>query len=168
MRAKGIDELLKASKQIKETKKNVEFHFVGFCEEGYSEELRELNDTGIIHYHGQQDDVHKFIKESHAIILPSYHEGTSNVLLESASTGRPILASNVTGCKETFDDGVSGIGFEVKSDKALVCAIQQFLDLPHENKKQMGIAGRKKMEQEYDRKIVINAYLEQISRQRSI
>jgi galacturonosyltransferase len=70
----------------------------------------------------------------------------------------------VAGCKETFDDGVSGIGFEVKSDKALVSAIQQFLDLPHENKKQMGIAGRKKMEQEYDRKIVINAYLEQISR----
>jgi galacturonosyltransferase len=164
MRAKGIDELLKAAEQIKENQKNVEFHFVGFCEEGYSEELRELNDSGIIHYHGQQDDVHKFIKDSHAIILPSYHEGTSNVLLESSSTGRPILASNVAGCKETFDDGVSGIGFEVKSDKALVSAIQQFLDLPHENKKQMGIAGRKKMEQEYDRKIVINAYLEQISR----
>lgn len=164
MRAKGIDELLKAAKQIKENQKNVEFHLVGFCEEGYSEELRELNDSGIIHYHGQQDDVHKFIKDSHATILPSYHEGTSNVLLESASTGRPILASIVTGCKETFDDGVSGIGFEVKSVKALVSAIQQFLDLPHENKKQMGIAGRKKMEQEYDRKIVINAYLEQISK----
>lgn len=164
MKAKGIDELLEAARQIKVSYKNVEFHLVGFCEEGYSEELRELNDSGIIHYHGQQDDVHKFIKDSHATILPSYHEGTSNVLLESASTGRPILASNVTGCKETFDAGVSGIGFEVKSVKALISAIQQFLDLPHENKKQMGIAGRKKMEQEYDRKIVINAYLEQISR----
>ena len=164
MKAKGIDELLKAAKEIKESQKNVEFHIVGFCEEGYLEELRELNDSGIIHYHGQQDDVHKFIKDSHATILPSYHEGTSNVLLESASTGRPILASNVTGCKETFDAGISGIGFEVKSVKALISAIQQFLALPHENKKQMGIAGRKKMEQEYDRKIVTNAYLEQISR----
>ncbi len=164
MKAKGIDELLEAAKQIKVSYENVEFHLVGFCEEGYSEELRELNDSGIIHYHGQQDDVHKFIKDSHATILPSYHEGTSNVLLESASTGRPILASNVTGCKETFDAGVSGIGFEVKSVKALISAIQQFLDLPHENKEQMGIAGRKKMELEYDRKIVINAYLEQISR----
>lgn len=164
MKAKGIDELLEAARQIKVSYKNVEFHLVGFCEEGYSEELRELNESGIIHYHGQQDDVHKFIKDSHATILPSYHEGTSNVLLESASTGRPILASNVTGCKETFDACVSGIGFEVKSVKALISAIQQFLALPHENKKQMGIAGRKKMEQEYDRKIVINAYLEQISR----
>lgn len=164
MKAKGIDELFEAARQIKVSYKNVEFHLVGFCEEGYSEKLRELNDSGIIHYHGQQDDVHKFIKDSHATILPSYHEGTSNVLLESASTGRPILASNVTGCKETFDDGVSGIEFEVKSVKALISAIQQFLDLPHENKKQMGLAGRKKMEQEYDRKIVINSYLEQISR----
>ena len=164
MKAKGIDELLEAARQIKVSDKNVEFHLVGFYEEGYLEELRELNDSGIIHYHGQQDDVHKFIKDSHATILPSYHEGTSNVLLESASTGRPILASNVTGCKETFDAGISGIGFEVKSVKALISAIQQFLDLPHDNKKQMGIAGRKKMEQEYDRKIVTNAYLEQISR----
>lgn len=164
MKAKGMDELLESAKQIKSSHKNVEFHLVGFCEEGYSEKLKELNNLGIIHYHGQQDDVHKFIKDSHATILPSYHEGTSNVLLESASTGRPILASNVTGCKETFEDGVSGIGFEVKSVKALINAIQKFLDLPYESKKQMGIAGRKKMEQEYDRKIVINDYLEQISR----
>lgn len=166
MKAKGIDELLKAAKQIKESQKDVEFHFVGFCEEAYSEQLRELNDSGIIHFHGQQDDVHKFIKDSHATILPSYHEGTSNVLLESASTGRPILASNVTGCKETFDDGISGIGFEVRSVEALVRAIMKFLDLSYEDKMQMGIAGRRKMEQEYDRKIVINAYLEQINKRR--
>ena len=164
MKEKGIDELLEAARQIKLIYENVEFHLVGFCEEEYSEKLRELNDSGIINYHGKQDDVHNFIKEAHATILPSYHEGISNVLLESASTGRPILASNVTGCKETFDDGISGIGFEVKSVKALVNAIQQFLDLPHEKKKEMGIAGRKKMEQEYDRKNVINAYLEEINR----
>lgn len=164
MRAKGIDELLEAAKQMIESNKKVEFHLVGFCEEGYSEKLRDLNDSGIIHYHGQQDDVHKFITNSHATILPSYHEGTSNVLLESASTGRPILASNVTGCKEAFDEGVNGIGFEAKSVEDLVDAIQKFLNLPYEKKKQMGLAGRKKMELEYDRKIVINAYLEQISR----
>lgn len=166
MKAKGIDELLEAARQIKVSYKNAEFHLVGFCEENYSEKLRELNNSGIIHYHGQQDDVHKFIKDSHATILPSYHEGTSNVLLESASTGRPVLASNVTGCKETFDDGVSGIGFEAKSVKALIIAVQQFLDLPYENKKQMGIAGRKKMEQQYDRRIVINSYLQEIDRSR--
>ena len=164
MKAKGIDELLEAAIQINRSNTNVEFHLVGFCEEGYSDRLRELNDSGIIHYHGQQDDAHKYIKNSHATILPSYHEGTSNVLLESASTGRPILASNVTGCKETFNEGISGFGFEVKKVDAIVEAIQKFLNLPHNKKKQMGLAGRKKMEQEYDRKIVISAYLEQISK----
>jgi galacturonosyltransferase len=164
MKAKGIDELLEAAKQIKENNKKVEFHIVGFCEEGYSEQLKELDGYGVIHYHGPQDNVHKFIKNSHATILPSYHEGTSNVLLESASTGRPILASNVTGCKETFDEEVSGLGFEVKNVNSLVDAIEKFIELPYEEKKKMGIAGRKKMEHEYDRKIIIDNYLEQISR----
>lgn len=164
MKDKGIEELLGAAQQIKEKYQSVEFHVVGFCEENYTEKLKELDRLKIIHYHGQQDEIYNFMEKSHAIILPSYHEGTSNVLLEAASTGRPIIASNIHGCKETFDDGISGIGFEVKSVKALISAIQQFLDLPHENKKQMGLAGRKKMEQQYDRKIVINAYLDQISR----
>lgn len=164
MKAKGIDELLEAAIQIKESNANVEFHIVGFCEEGYADQLKELNDSGVIHYHGQQDDVHKFIKNSHATILPSYHEGISNVLLESASTGRPILASRVTGCKETFDEGISGFGFEAKNVDALVRTIQKFIEVPFGKKKQMGLAGRKKMEEEYDRKIVIDAYLEQISK----
>lgn len=162
MKAKGIEELIAAAKRVKKNNANLEFHIVGFCEEGYSDQLKELDNSMIIQYHGQQDDVHSFIKKSHATILPSFHEGTSNVLLESAATGRPILASNVTGCKETFDEGVSGIGFEVKSVDSIVDAIQRFINLPYTKKKEMGLAGRKKMEREYDRKIVINAYLEQM------
>lgn len=166
MKAKGINELLEAAKTIKKKYPSVEFHIVGFCEEGYSELLKKLSDSGIIHYHGQQNDIHKFIKSSHATILPSYHEGTSNVLLETASTGRPILASIVTGCKETFDEGISGIGFEVKNKEALMNSIIKFIKIPYEKKRQMGIAGRKKMEQEYDRKIVIDAYLKEIKKQK--
>jgi galacturonosyltransferase len=164
MKSKGIDELLAAVKQIKQRNFNVEFHLVGFCEEGYFDQLKELNDSGRIHYHGQQNDVQKFIKLSHATILPSYHEGTSNVLLESASTGRPIIASNVTGCKETFDEGVSGLGFEAKNVDSLVSAIIKFLKLPYEKKREMGLFGRRKMEREYDRKIVIDSYLKQIDK----
>lgn len=163
MKAKGIDELLKAATQVKQKNLNIVFDLIGFCEEGYADKLEELKDSGIIHYHGQQSDVHDFIKNAHATILPSYHEGTSNVLLESASTGRPILASNVTGCKETFDEGVSGFGFEAKSVDALIKTINKFIEISYEKKKQMGLAGRKKIEREYDRKIVIDAYLNQIS-----
>ena len=168
MKAKGINELLEAAIRIRERYSNVEFDLIGFCEEEYSKQLIELDEAGIINYHGQQNEVHENIKNSHATILPSYHEGTANVLLESASTGRPILASNVTGCKETFDEGISGLGFESKSVDALFDSIIDFIELPHGKKKEMGLASRKKMEQEYDRRIIINAYLEQIKRQRGI
>lgn len=161
MKNKGIDELIEAATAFKDDD-NLEFHIVGFCEEEYLTELDELDDKGIIHYHGQQNDVHKFIKYSHATVLPSYHEGLSNVLLESAATGRPILASNVNGCKETFDDGISGFGFDVKSTESLVERIKTFINLPYEVKRGMGAAGRKKMETEFDRNIVIQSYLKTI------
>lgn len=163
MKSKGIEELLQAIKIVKEKYPNTKFELVGHCEEDYHQQLLELNKFGIINYHGQQSDVHSFIKKSHATILPSYHEGTANVLLESASSGRAVLASRVPGCKETFDEDVSGFGFEVRSVDSLVEAIIKFINLPYEQKKAMGLAGRKKMEIEFDRKIVLNAYLDEIN-----
>ncbi|MGG3564216.1 glycosyltransferase family 4 protein [Neobacillus rhizosphaerae] len=163
MKSKGIEELLQAAKIVIEKYPNTQFDLIGHCEEDYHQQLAELDQLGIIHYHGQQNNVHSFIKKSHATILPSYHEGTANVLLESASSGRPVLASRVPGCIETFDEDVSGYGFEVKSVESLVEAIIKFIKLPYEQKKAMGIAGRKKMEKEYDRKIVINAYMDEIN-----
>lgn len=162
MKAKGIEELFQAAKKVKEIYSNVEFDLVGASEEDYTKQLSELEGWGIIKYHGQQSDVHSFIKNSHGIILPSYHEGTANVLLESASTGRPILASRVPGCIETFEDDITGLGFKVRSVPSLVEAIIKFIKLPYHQKKQMGIEGRKKMEEEYDRKLVIDAYLQEI------
>ncbi|CAN7341363.1 glycosyltransferase family 4 protein [Paenibacillus sp. LjRoot56] len=163
MKAKGIEELLQAAKMVKKQYPNVQFDVIGVDEEEkYYQQIDELNESGIIKYHGQQEDVHSFIKKSHATILPSYHEGTANVLLESASTGRPVLASRVSGCIETFTDNVSGIGFDVRSVESLIKGIIKFIELPYEQKKEMGIAARKKMEDEFDRKIVINAYMNEI------
>jgi glycosyltransferase involved in cell wall biosynthesis len=165
MRAKGIEELLQAAEKVKAEYPNVEFELIGGSEEeDYNQQLVELDRLGIIKYHGQQDDVHTFIKNSHATILPSYHEGTANVLLESASSGRPVLASRVPGCIETFKEDVSGIGFEVKSVDSLVEAIIKFINLPYEQKKAMGIAGRRKMEKEFDRKMVTQSYLDEIDK----
>ena len=162
MKSKGIDELFKAAQIIKTSFPNTEFHFVGGKEEDYDDRLNELTKKEIIFYHGLQESVHTFIKDCHATINPSYHEGMSNVLLESASTGRPVLASNVPGCMETFDEGISGFGFEVKNVDSLVKTIIKFIELPYEQKKAMGIAGRKKMEKEFERNLVTQAYLEEI------
>ncbi|MDR7079138.1 galacturonosyltransferase [Neobacillus niacini] len=163
MKSKGIEELLEAAKIIKEVYPNTQFDLIGHCEEDYQQQLSELNKSEVLNYHGQQEDVHSFIKKSHATILPSYHEGTANVLLESASSGRAVLASRVPGCKETFDEGISGFGFDVRSVDSLVEAIIKFINLPYEQKKAMGVAGRKKMEKEFDRKIVISAYIDEIN-----
>ena len=164
MKSKGIDELLEAAQIIKNIYPNTEFHLVGAKEENYDAKLNNLIKNGIIYYHGRQEDVRYFIKMCHATINPSYHEGMSNVLLESASTGRPVLASNIPGCKETFDEGISGFGFEVRNVDSLVETIIKFIELPYEEKKKMGVAGRKKMEKEFNRKIVIENYIEEINK----
>jgi glycosyltransferase involved in cell wall biosynthesis len=162
MKAKGIEELLQAAIKVKQLYPNVQFDLIGASEEDYSKKLIELENAGIVNYHGLQNDVLSFIKESHATILPSYHEGTANVLLESASTGRPILATRVPGCKETYDEGITGLGFDVKSADSLTEAIIKFIELSYKEKKDMGLSGRKKMEKEFDRKIVIKSYLTEI------
>ncbi|WP_419881723.1 glycosyltransferase family 4 protein [Peribacillus sp. B-H-3] len=162
MKAKGIEELLEAAKLVKAKYPNIQFHLIGGSEENYNEKLDELERQDVIKYHGQQDDVHSFIKKSHAIILPSYHEGLANVLLESASSGRPVLASRVPGCVETFEDGVTGFDFEVREVESLVKAVLRFINLPYEQKREMGMAGRRKMENEFDRNIVIKAYMDEI------
>jgi galacturonosyltransferase len=125
--------------------------------------LRKYQDEGIINYYGAKYDVRKFLKQFHAIVLPSYHEGMSNSLLEAAAVGRPILASRIPGCMEAFDEGVSGFGFESKSINSLANAIIDFINLPYEKKKCMGLNARKKVELEFDRWIVVEAYLEEIN-----
>jgi glycosyltransferase involved in cell wall biosynthesis len=164
MKAKGIEELLQAAQKVKEKYTSVQFDLIGGIEEEYHQQLFELQNLGVINYHGQQEDVHSFIKKAHVTILPSYHEGTSNVLLESASSGRPVLASMVPGCIETFEDDVSGIGFEVRSVESLEEAILKFIRLPFAEKRAMGLAGRRKMEKEFDRELVIHSYLDEINK----
>ena len=162
MRDKGINELLEAIQLIHEKYTNTSLDIIGGCDEDYDEKLSQACSGGFIRYHGEQKDVHSFIKNAHCTVLPSYHEGTANVILESASAGRPVITTRVPGCKETFDEGITGIGCDAKSVSSLVDAMERFINLSREEKATMGLAGRKKMEREYDRNIVINAYLEEI------
>lgn len=163
MRDKGINELLEAAKTIKATHPDVQFDLIGGFDEDYQPIVEDAEANGLVHYLGVQSEMHGFYRDCWAVVMPSYHEGICNVCLEGASTGRPLLASNVPGCMETFDDGVSGIGFDAKSASALTEAIEEFLALPYAQKAAMGAAGRKKMVQEFDREQVVQAYLYQIN-----
>ncbi|SHE83010.1 Sugar transferase involved in LPS biosynthesis (colanic, teichoic acid) [Atopostipes suicloacalis DSM 15692] len=164
MKEKGIDEFLEAAKKIKEKYPQARFHIAGFFEEEYEKVIEDYAKRKIIQYHGMLSDVRELLSKTHCTILPSYHEGMSNVLLESAASGRPILASNVHGCIETFDEENSGYGFEPQNTKSLVAAIERFLALSHREKENMGLAGRKKMEKEFDRQVVVNNYLQELNK----
>lgn len=160
MQDKGISEFLECATYIKKKYEFSNFDILGdFDEVVFRDRIEKLQRKGIITYHGQQDDVHSFMKTHHAIILPTYHEGLSNVLLEAAATGRPVLASSIPGCQEVFDDGISGLGFEPRNTKALIDCVEHFISLPYEKKVQMGNDARQKVSKEFDRKVIIKAYL---------
>ncbi len=163
MKDKGIDEFLSAAKSIKSKYPNTHFDIVGMIDGDYEQIINTAVNDGYITYHGQQSDVKPFIKNAHCIVLPSYHEGMANVLLESAASGRPVIASDVPGCRETFDEGISGFGCKAKSTESLIEAVEKFINLPYEQKEKMGIEGRKKVEKQFDRQIVIDTYLNEIN-----
>ncbi|MCT2134616.1 glycosyltransferase family 4 protein [Oceanobacillus kimchii] len=165
MKQKGIEQYLDAAKYIKSKYNNVKFHVLGFCEEDYESELRNLHDKGIIEYHGMQDDVRKFHRIAHCIIHPTYYpEGMSNVLLECAASGRPIITTNRSGCREIVDDGINGFIVEQKDSKDLISKIEEFLKLTITEKTEMGKAARKKIEREFERDLIVDAYVEEVSK----
>lgn len=166
MKEKGIDQYIDAAKAIKNRYPNVEFHICGFCEDEYEVRLDKLNADGTIIYHGMICDVAKFMKNMHCVIHPTYYpEGLSNVLLEACASGRPIISTDRSGCREVVDDGVNGYMIPQKNSSELIRAIKKFMTLSYEEKKEMGINARKKVEQQFDRKIVVEAYMREVKKQ---
>lgn len=164
MKDKGIEELLQAIRIIRQEAEftNTHVDVVGGCEEDYLAKLHVAEAEGDITYHGSQPDVHLFYENCHCVVLPSYHEGTSNVLLEASSTGRPVIATRVPGCQETFDEGITGLGCDVQDAESLANAMRHFVLLTQEKREELGKAARQKMIKEYDRNNVIKAYKEEI------
>lgn len=163
LKDKGAEELFEAAKTIKAKYPQTEFQIVGSVEGDYQKRLDELVADGIVRFLGPQADVRPFIGAVECTIMSSYHEGMSNVNLESAANGRPVITTNVPGCKETVDDGKTGFLCEARSSKSLIDTIERFIALPYIQKAQMGQEGRKKAEQEFDRQTVVSAYLKELN-----
>jgi len=162
MQEKGIDELLYTAKAVHKEYPNVLFQLVGNYEENYREKIMRAQESGALELIGYQKDITPFYQKASAVLMPSYHEGMSNVILEAAASGRPVLATNIPGCQEGFEDGVTGFGFPPKDREALYHAVVRFIKLPYEERVQMGRRAREKMEREFDRKKVIQVYLQEI------
>ena len=166
MKDKGIEELLSASEAVHKRYPGTVFEIVGDFEEDsrtlYEEKVEELQKNGIIKYYGYQKDIKAFLARCHLVVHPTYHEGMSNVLLEAAASARPVAASDISGCREAFEDGKGGLAFKPQDAGALTQAVEHFLQLEHTRKRQMGEAARSYVEQHFDRDKVVQAYMEEI------
>ena len=160
---KGIELYLEAAEKIKSRYKNVEFHVCGFAEEEYNGALMKMHEKGIVNYHGMIRKVSDFMSKMHCIIHPTYYpEGMSNVLLEACATGRPIITTNRSGCREIVHDGVNGYMIPIQNSEKLIEAIEKFLALSHDEKVKMGIEARKFVEKHFDRNIVVEKYVREL------
>ncbi len=148
---KGIKEFVEAAKIIKQKRNDVEFWLVGEIDEQNpatisSDLLLEWVNQRVVVDYGPASDVRVPMGKSNCIVLPSYREGTSRVLLEAASMGKPIITTNVPGCRNVVENGENGLLCEVANTAALIASIEQFLALPSEKVEKMGFLGRKKAE----------------------
>jgi glycosyltransferase involved in cell wall biosynthesis len=163
---KGIGEYVEAARIIKAKYPNVEFCLLGFLDVANPgaisrEQMDEWVEEGVINYLGVSDDVDEVISTADCVVLPSYYrEGTPKTLLESASSAKPIITTDNVGCRDVVDHGVNGYLCEPRSSEDLAKKIEMFLALSETEKRKMGANSRKKIQNEFDEKIVIRKYLD--------
>lgn len=160
---KGIEEYLAAAEAIRKEYPQTEFHIVGECEGDYEARLQGLNADGTVVYHGTQSDVRPFIAMSGCLIHPSFYpEGMSNVLLEACAAGRPVITTDRPGCGEIVENERTGFIVRQRDKQDVFDKVRQFLCLSHDEREAMGLAARRKVEREFDRRLVVRAYVEEI------
>jgi glycosyltransferase involved in cell wall biosynthesis len=167
LKDKGVVEFVNAAQMLKESGVKAEFCLLGFLDVQNPaaisrEQMKEWTDEGFVKYLGVSDDVREHIASADCIVLPSYREGTPRTLLEAAAMGKPIITTNVIGCKEVVEHGVNGFLCEVKNAQDLALKMKDMLFLSEGKRRSMGKNGRLKMEKEFDEKIVIQKYLQAI------
>jgi glycosyltransferase involved in cell wall biosynthesis len=167
LKDKGVVEFVNAAQMLKESGMKAEFSLLGFLDVQNpaaisTEQMRTWTEQGFVKYLGTSDDVREHIAQADCIVLPSYREGTPRSLLEAAAMAKPIIATNVVGCKEVVVDGENGLLCEAKNALDLASKMKEIFLFSDGERKVMGEKGRRKMEQEFDELFVIQKYIEAI------
>lgn len=159
MAEKGVDELFDAMGRLRREGFGYTLDVLGHFEEHYEAKIRLGEAEGWLHYHGQQKDVRPFIENAHCFVLPSWHEGMANTNLECAAMGRPVITCRIHGCMEAVEENVSGLLCEPKNADSLYEAMKRFLAMSQGERETMGLAGRRHMEETFDKKKVVSETL---------
>lgn len=164
---KGVSEFADAARMVRREYPQARFRLLGPL--GVANRTAIARDRmdawvreGIIDYLGEAEDVRPFVADAHCIVLPSYREGFSRVLLEACSMGRPIVTTDVPGCRDIVTDGINGFLCRPKDAGSLADAMRRFLDLAGEQHREMGAAARARAVEEFDARIVVRKYLDLI------
>lgn len=172
LRDKGVMEFVEAARQIKTRHPKARFQLLG----AVGSENRSAIDRsalegwvaeGVVEYLGTTPDVRPAIAAASCVVLPSYREGAPRTLIEAAAMARPLITTDVPGCRAVVEGGVSGFLCTARNADSLTDAVERFLALAPDAQRAMGAAGRAKMEREYDQALVVDAYrkaLAQITR----
>ena len=161
MREKGIEIFRKTADRF--ACDRIVFEVCGPCED--ERYLNILKKDPSIQYHGEQDDLRSYYQRCSCFFFPSYYpEGLSNVLLEAAATGRPVITTKKPGCQEIVEDGVSGYLVSARDQEGFDGAVERFISLPMEQKRSMGLASRRIAETRFDRAQVVASYMEEMDR----
>lgn len=168
LRDKGLVEYVEAARMVRERYPEARFQLLGAADAANRTAInlatvQAWEQSHGIEYLGTSQDVRREITAAHCIILPSYREGAPRTLIEAAALGRPLIATDVPGCRAVVDPGKTGFLCSPYDPGSLAAACLEFLSLSTERRQEMGLAGRMKMEREFDQSIVVAAYCRAIS-----
>lgn len=168
LRDKGVEEFAAAANMVRQRFPQIEFQLLGFVDFANAnaigmDRIQGWQQEGLVSYLGKTDDVRPYLGQADCVVLPSYREGVPRSLLEAAAMGRPIIATDVVGCREAVDDSVNGFLCEAKNAADLAEKMLRMIELTPAQRLAMGAAGRRKMEAEFDELLVIQKYLHAVS-----
>jgi len=167
LRDKGVHEFVNAAAMVKQRHPRARFQLLGAVDAENRTAISRVQvdewiRTNDIEYLGTCEDVRPHIAQAHCIVLPSYREGAPRTLIEAAAMARPLIATDVPGCRSVVEHGANGFLCEARSAEDLAAACTGFLELPRERRIALGRAGREKMQREFDQALVVGAYSEAI------
>jgi len=165
---KGIFEYIDAAYILKNKYSNIEFGLLGELDSINrtaisKKKILELHNEGVINYLGKTDNVREQLVNSDCVVLPSYREGSPRSLMEASSMAIPIITTDVVGCRQVIDDGVTGLLCQVKDSSDLALKMEEMFNMPENDRKKMGELGREKMLKGFDESIVINKYINTVN-----